>query len=78
MEIQMPGFQGNEHMEIQGSEVVSMDIRGSEYTFFIRTSKFPPRLGAVFLIFPPSRGWIVLNMFLYSYCFLVKFSFSLL
>ena len=45
-------------------------------SFFIRTSKFPPRLGV--LKFYPSRGWIVLKMFLYSYCFLVKFSFSLL
>ncbi len=34
MEIQMPGFRGNEHMEIQGSEVVNMDIRGSEYREF--------------------------------------------
>ncbi len=36
------------------------------------------RRGSVFLNFLPSRGWIVLKMFLYSYYFLVNISFHLL
>ncbi len=49
-------------------------LRDNAYTFFIRTSKFLPILN----FYPSSRLDCSFKMFLYLYCFLVKFSFSLL
>ncbi len=48
MEIQMPGFRGNEYMEIQGSEVVNMDIRSSEYRKFNLLENLYGKVGELF------------------------------